>query len=166
MNPTTSPQILNDSGSPANLNSEDFMINRVQDKGSPHFGIAEAKRSATYSLCWSCPSTRDYCDSSAGRFCTNAPSAGPGREYVVVADSEYVVKGITERVPKWKENNWKTSKGGPAANGDLFRQLDAAVVAGYERQGLTIKFLHVARELNNIADQLAKQATALPVLTS
>ncbi|KAJ6508233.1 ribonuclease H-like domain-containing protein [Mycena sanguinolenta] len=75
-------------------------------------------------------------------------------EYVIVADSEYVVKGITEWVPVWKDNVPK--------NLDLFKRLDAAVVE-YEKQGLKIKFLHVKRELNVLADGLAARATASPI---
>ncbi|KAJ7133523.1 ribonuclease H-like domain-containing protein [Mycena epipterygia] len=91
---------------------------------------------------------------------THLKSADTELEYVVVADSEYVVKGITEWVPQWKNNNWKTKQGHRPGNVDLFQRLDA-MVAEYESQGLAIKFLHVRRELNAIADSLAKKATEI-----
>ncbi|KAJ7250063.1 ribonuclease H-like domain-containing protein [Mycena haematopus] len=76
---------------------------------------------------------------------------------------EYVVKGITEWVPAWKANNWKNKQGLSPQNLDLFKQLDDAVVE-YEGQGFKIQFLHVKRELNYIADELATRATAQPVV--
>ncbi|KAF8215104.1 ribonuclease H-like domain-containing protein [Mycena galopus ATCC 62051] len=79
-------------------------------------------------------------------------------EYVIITDSEYVVKGITEWVPEWKANHWKNRQGHSPKNVDLFQRLDA-VVAEYEGQGLKIRFLHVGRELNSLADDLAKRAT-------
>ncbi|KAK7022186.1 ribonuclease H-like protein [Favolaschia claudopus] len=87
-------------------------------------------------------------------------------EWVVVADSQYVVKGITEWVPQWKENNWRTSQGELPTNFDLFKCLDD-VVTEYERGGFTIRFLHVPRELNTLADRLAKHAadSAVAVFT-
>ncbi|KAH7921970.1 ribonuclease H-like protein, partial [Leucogyrophana mollusca] len=46
---------------------------------------------------------------------------------IVVTDSEYVVKGMTEWVPAWKANGWRTSRGNRPSNIDLFRKLDAEV---------------------------------------
>ncbi|KAJ7490593.1 ribonuclease H-like domain-containing protein [Mycena latifolia] len=86
-------------------------------------------------------------------------SAETKRDYIVVADSEYVVKGMTEWMPQWERNNWRAQDGHIPTNLDLFRRLDAAV-AEYESRGLTIQFLHVRRELNSIADELAKRAAA------
>ncbi|KAJ7160190.1 ribonuclease H-like domain-containing protein [Mycena filopes] len=99
-------------------------------------------------------------------------SSDTRREYVIVADSEYVVKGITEWVPQWKacapstklsENHWRTRQGRVPGNGDLFLRLDGAVLSisgTYERQGVKIQFLHVPRDLNSLADALAKEATS------
>ncbi|KAJ7696697.1 ribonuclease H-like domain-containing protein [Mycena rosella] len=83
-------------------------------------------------------------------------SKDPEREFIVVTDSEYVVKGMTEWMPY---NNWRTQQGRVPANLDLFQRLDAAV-AQYESQGIKIQFFHVRRELNSIADGLAKRAAA------
>ncbi|KAJ7652696.1 ribonuclease H-like domain-containing protein [Mycena polygramma] len=79
------------------------------------------------------------------------------REYVIVTDSEYVVKGMTEWVPQWKMNNWITTTGRRATNHDLFRRFEDAVCA-HESRGLKVQFLHVPRELNSIADGLATRA--------
>jgi ribonuclease HI len=42
-------------------------------------------------------------------------------------DSQYVQRGITEWVPKWKRNGWRTADGKPVKNQDLWQQLDALV---------------------------------------
>lgn len=39
-------------------------------------------------------------------------------------DSEYVLKGITQWINGWKKRNWKTSKGDPVLNQDLWQTLD------------------------------------------
>jgi ribonuclease HI len=39
-------------------------------------------------------------------------------------DSEYVLKGITQWIFGWKKRNWKTAKGDPVLNQDLWQTLD------------------------------------------
>ncbi|KAI0704937.1 ribonuclease H-like domain-containing protein [Cytidiella melzeri] len=77
--------------------------------------------------------------------------------FVVTTDSEYVVKGMTEWLPRWKENHFRTSTGKRPANLDLFRQLNAMVEVAERKHKITIGFWHVGREHNKIADTLAKQ---------
>ena len=43
---------------------------------------------------------------------------------IIITDSNYVKKGITEWLPSWKENNWKTSAKKVVKNSDLWIQLD------------------------------------------
>jgi ribonuclease HI len=46
----------------------------------------------------------------------------------VVTDSQYVGKGFSEWLPKWKANGWRRREGAqwkPIKNEDLWRQLDA-----------------------------------------
>lgn len=42
-------------------------------------------------------------------------------------DSEYLKKGITEWLPRWRERNWRR-KGGKLANVDLWRKLDRLII--------------------------------------
>ena len=42
----------------------------------------------------------------------------------VHTDSEYVRKGITEWMPRWKRNGWKTAGRKPVKNMDLWQELD------------------------------------------
>lgn len=77
--------------------------------------------------------------------------------WIVATDSEYVVKGMTEWLPKWESNNWRTSNGTKPANLDLFLALDDLVTT-QEANNLTIGFWHIPREHNKLADRLAKAA--------
>jgi ribonuclease HI len=43
----------------------------------------------------------------------------------IIADSQYVLRGIGSWVRGWKRNGWKTSTGGPVLNRDLWEELDA-----------------------------------------
>jgi ribonuclease HI len=48
-------------------------------------------------------------------------------EVEVVTDSEYLSRGVTERLARWKSNGWKTAVGKVVQNQDLWRQLDVQV---------------------------------------
>jgi ribonuclease HI len=43
----------------------------------------------------------------------------------IIADSQYVLKGITQWLPGWKRKGWVTSTGQPVVNRDLWEELDA-----------------------------------------
>jgi len=78
-------------------------------------------------------------------------------QVIVKADSEYVVRGMTEWVPKWRLNGFKNAKGRPVVNADLFREIDGQVQKLATR-GVSCSFWHVPRGNNRQADQLANQA--------
>lgn len=42
------------------------------------------------------------------------------------ADSQYIVKGMTEWIASWRQNGWKTAKGQPVKHADLWKRIDAA----------------------------------------
>jgi ribonuclease HI len=48
---------------------------------------------------------------------------------VIVSDSEYAVKSITEWMPKWKANGWKLSDGSPVKNLEIIQQLDTLITS-------------------------------------
>ena len=48
-------------------------------------------------------------------------------EICIITDSNYVKKGITEWLPSWKENNWKTSSGKEVKNRKLWEKLEELV---------------------------------------
>ena len=47
-------------------------------------------------------------------------------EVVLYTDSEYLRHGITEWLPLWKANRWRTAERKPVKNDDLWKALDAA----------------------------------------
>ena len=50
---------------------------------------------------------------------------GLSGDVTVHTDSQYVQKGITEWITKWKHNSWKTSDKKPVKNQDLWAELDS-----------------------------------------
>ena len=53
------------------------------------------------------------------------PSQSP-RPVILVTDSNYVKRGMTEWLPNWKRRQWKTAGNKPVQNQDLWQRLDAA----------------------------------------
>ncbi|KAI4117238.1 MAG: hypothetical protein LQ338_007585 [Usnochroma carphineum] len=81
-----------------------------------------------------------------------------GKSWIIATDSQYVVKGITEWLPSWKNNNLRTNRDTKPSNLDLFLKLDEELTAEETKQDVKIGFWHVRREYNTIADGLAKKA--------
>jgi ribonuclease HI len=73
-------------------------------------------------------------------------------------DSEYLRKGITEWITKWKANGWKTAAREPVKNADLWMRLDEA------RQQHKISWHwvkgHAGEAENERADELARAGMA------
>ena len=77
-------------------------------------------------------------------------------QVTITTDSQYLKKGITGWIYKWKRNGWKTSSGDPVVNQDLWNELDAQV----QRHQATWEWTkgHAAHEDNNRCDELATRA--------
>ncbi len=73
-------------------------------------------------------------------------------------DSEYVRKGITEWIHKWKTNGWRTAGKEPVKNADLWQALDAA----RQRHDITWRWVkgHAGDPENERADELAREGMA------
>jgi ribonuclease HI len=80
-------------------------------------------------------------------------------QLVIKSDSEYLVKGMTEYVLKWKKNGYKNCKGKPVINADWFQALEETV-AELESYGVQVFFWLVPRQHNQEADWLARSALA------
>ena len=78
----------------------------------------------------------------------------PFKVLIIRSHSEYLVKGATEWLPKWKSSGWKNCSGQPVANDDLWRTLDSWIT--HLEQDMIIQFWHVPKEQNNMADGLAR----------
>jgi ribonuclease HI len=69
-------------------------------------------------------------------------------------DSQYVQKGISEWMPKWKRNGWRNAKKAGVANKSLWLALEAAI-ARHRRVEFTWVKAHSGILHNEIADTLA-----------
>lgn len=76
----------------------------------------------------------------------------------LTTDSEYLRKGITEWMVKWKKNGWKTAAKEPVKNADLWQQLDDEA-RRHQVQWHWVKG-HAGHPENEAADQLANAAIA------
>ena len=79
---------------------------------------------------------------------------GDLNKVVIQSDSEYVVKGMTEWIFKWKKNGYKTSKGSTVANAELYKAIEQEI---HQLNALDVEvlFWHVPRSRNEEADALA-----------
>lgn len=82
----------------------------------------------------------------------------PGTSVEVRMDSQYAMKAVTQWLPGWKRNGWKTSSGQPVANRELVEQIDGLLAD----RDVTFRYVPAHREdgdhLNAIADQAASDA--------
>lgn len=77
----------------------------------------------------------------------------PPDKIIVVSDSQYVIKGITEWIVGWELRGWVNSQGKPVLNRDLWEELDAL------QKPLNIEWHwvkgHAGNQMNEYADELA-----------
>jgi ribonuclease HI len=76
----------------------------------------------------------------------------------VHTDSEYLRKGITQWLPTWKRNGWKTTEKKPVKNADLWMRLDSAT-RDHAVQWFWVKG-HAGHPQNERADELACRGSA------
>ena len=76
-------------------------------------------------------------------------------EICIITDSNYVKKGITEWLPSWKKNNWKTSSKKEVKNRNLWEELDG-LVSKNKVDWLWVKG-HAGNVENERADFLARE---------
>ena len=76
-------------------------------------------------------------------------------DVLLVTDSQYVRKGITEWIVNWKRNGWRTAAKKPVKNADLWRELDEQS----QRHHIQWQWVkgHSGHAENEIADQLANR---------
>lgn len=81
-----------------------------------------------------------------------------GDQIQIFSDSTYVLKGITEWIQNWKENNWKTGGNKQIKNMELWRQMDNIV----SRSKLNLNWhwvkSHNGNKWNEYVDNLAHSA--------
>jgi len=79
-------------------------------------------------------------------------------EVDLYTDSQYVRKGITEWLPKWKRNGWRTASRTPVRNEDLWRRLDE-LTARHRVHWHWVRG-HTGVAGNELADELANRGIA------
>lgn len=73
-------------------------------------------------------------------------------------DSQYVLKGTFEWLPGWRKRNWKTAKGEPVKNEDLWRSVVESA-QGLHFDPHWVKG-HAGHKWNEYVDRLASDAVA------
>lgn len=83
------------------------------------------------------------------------------RPLVVHSDSKYSMQCVNEWLPKWRENSYRTSSGGPVKNLDLILPVDWMM---QERGPGGVEFFYVpghsGHQGNEMADRLAQNGAA------
>lgn len=76
--------------------------------------------------------------------------------YEIVVDSKYVYDGITSWIPKWKNNNWKTSVKKDVLNSDLWKEMDLL----YDPTIVKWRWVkgHSGDNWNDVVDEIASNA--------
>jgi ribonuclease HI len=74
----------------------------------------------------------------------------------LVTDSNYLRHGVTQWLPRWKANGWRTAEKKPVKNQDLWQRLDAALA----RHRIEWRWTkgHSGNPDNERADELARAA--------
>ena len=80
------------------------------------------------------------------------------RSAMIFTDSQYVQKGITEWIRKWKQNAWRTSDKKPVKNQDLWMELDS--LTGDFSLGWELVRGHSGIEFNELCDRMTQEAIA------
>lgn len=79
-------------------------------------------------------------------------------EVDLYTDSQYVRKGISEWLAKWKRNGWRTASRSPVKNEDLWRRLDE-LSSRHKVHWHWVKG-HAGIADNELADELANRGIA------
>lgn len=76
-------------------------------------------------------------------------------QVTLTTDSQYVKQGISDWMPKWKLNGWKTASKEPVKNQDLWQYLDQEC----RRHSIQWEWVkgHSGHRENDLADQLANR---------
>lgn len=85
---------------------------------------------------------------------------------VIGTHAEYVVNGVCQWVPSWKQRRWKTSRGEAVKNRDLWEML-LTDIEKWEAMGIRVQFYLLKKEWNTKASDCARRgAEVVDVPTS
>lgn len=80
----------------------------------------------------------------------------------VFADSEYTLKGVTEWIDSWSNNNWMKSDGNPVANKDLWLALKEARDE-IRAKGVVVNFTHISAHAGEVGNERADMLASMGV---
>ena len=81
---------------------------------------------------------------------------------VIVLDSDFVFKAMTDYIYKWEKNGFKNARGREVSDSLMFRALQSSITELETEHKIQVQFWRVGREFNGDADNLAKQAFQFP----
>lgn len=84
-------------------------------------------------------------------------TAGTDEKLLIECDSRYVIDSVTKWMPGWKRKGWKKGDGKPVLNVELMKAIDAAMEGRRHRVHFEWVKGHAGHELNERADELARQ---------
>lgn len=64
---------------------------------------------------------------------------------VLLSDSSYLVRGITDYIGTWARNGWRTTRGPNVGNSQLWQRL-YNLIGHFQHVGIVVNFEHVPRE--------------------
>lgn len=76
----------------------------------------------------------------------------------IVTDSKYVMNGVQDWMPRWKQNNWRTAAKKPVANKELWLELDV-LCQTHQTSWEWVKG-HSGHPMNERCDELASREAA------
>jgi ribonuclease HI len=82
------------------------------------------------------------------------------RLVVIKSNSEYIIQGVTELIPRWKANGWRNSRGVEVANAEEWRTIDRLVYS-LRGDGIEVRFWLVPKGMNQQASGMARSALVL-----
>lgn len=107
------------------------------------------------------PTTNNIAEMTAVMWALHLSTLYPIKSLKILMDSEYVLRGLTEYILNWANNNWMTSKNVPVANKELWIILDDIYqeVRHVYLTPKTVELIKIKGHSNNIgndkADELA-----------
>jgi ribonuclease HI len=79
----------------------------------------------------------------------------------IITDSEYLSKGISEWLHRWKQDRWKTGRGKPVKNQDLWQELDRLAYGRVQWRWIRGHSRHVENEtVDALAQRYARGETS------
>ena len=79
---------------------------------------------------------------------------------VLVTDSAYVARSMSEYIIQWRRNEYRTYHGDRIRNRELIQELDEELI-DFNEEGISVQFWQVPREWNQRADRLAKDGAMM-----